>query len=152
MASAASRRLIQAGKMDYTDVHLSHFARGLMYGFYGDIDLAVVEVTRVRPDGSVVLSASVVPAQTSGLFLYGTSTALVPFGNGFKCIGSPTRRLPITAANATSLVHPVNLTSGSAAGIITPGTTWYFQAWFRDNAAGGSSTGLSDGLRLTFLP
>lgn len=59
MASFASRRLIQAGKMDYTDVHLSHFARGLMYGFYGDIDLAVVEVTRIRPDGSVVLSASV---------------------------------------------------------------------------------------------
>lgn len=59
MASAASRRLIQAGKMDYTDVHLSHFARGLMYGFYGDIDLAVIEVTRIRPDGSVVLSASV---------------------------------------------------------------------------------------------
>ncbi|MBL9104224.1 MAG: acetyl-CoA hydrolase [Myxococcales bacterium] len=59
MASAASRRLIHAGKMDYTDVHLSHFARGLMYGFYGDIDLAVIEVTRIRPDGSVILSASV---------------------------------------------------------------------------------------------
>lgn len=59
MASAASRRLIHAGKMDYTDVHLSHFARGLMYGFYGEIDVAVVEVTRVRADGSVVLSASV---------------------------------------------------------------------------------------------
>lgn len=59
MASAASRRLIQAGKMDYTDVHLSHFARGMMYGFYGEIDLAVVEVTRICPDGSVVLSASV---------------------------------------------------------------------------------------------
>jgi acyl-CoA hydrolase len=59
MASAASRKLIHAGKMVYTDVHLSHFARGLMYGFYGDIDVAVVEVTRVRPDGSVVLSSSV---------------------------------------------------------------------------------------------
>ncbi|MBZ5708135.1 acetyl-CoA hydrolase/transferase C-terminal domain-containing protein [Nannocystis pusilla] len=59
MASSASRRLIHAGKMDYTDVHLSHFARGLMYGFYGDIDLAVVEVSRIRHDGSVVLSASV---------------------------------------------------------------------------------------------
>ncbi|MCY1009248.1 acetyl-CoA hydrolase [Nannocystis pusilla] len=59
MASAASRRLIHAGKMDYADAHLSHFARGLMYGFYGDIDLAVVEVSRIRPDGSVVLSASV---------------------------------------------------------------------------------------------
>lgn len=59
MSSTASRRLIHAGKMDYTDVHLSHFARGVMYGFYGDIDLAVIEVSRIRPDGSVVLSASV---------------------------------------------------------------------------------------------
>ena len=59
MSSSASRRLIHAGKMDYTDVHLSHFARGLMYGFYGDIDVAVVEVSRIRRDGSVILSASV---------------------------------------------------------------------------------------------
>jgi len=59
MSSSASRKLIHAGKMAYADVHLSHFARGLMYGFYGAIDVAVVEVTRIRPDGSVVLSASV---------------------------------------------------------------------------------------------
>ena len=59
MSSPASRQLIHAGKMAYTDVHLSHFARGLMNGFYGEIDVAVVEVTRIRHDGSVVLSASV---------------------------------------------------------------------------------------------
>jgi len=59
MSSSASRKLIHAGQMDFTDVHLSHFARNLMYGFYGDIDLAVVEVSRVRPDGSVILSSSV---------------------------------------------------------------------------------------------
>ena len=46
-------------EMDFTDVHLSMFARNLMYGFYGDIDLAVVEVSRIRPDGSVILSSSV---------------------------------------------------------------------------------------------
>lgn len=59
MSSPTSRALIHAGKMDYTDVHLSHFARGLMNGFYGEIDVAVVEVTRIRHDGSVVLSTSV---------------------------------------------------------------------------------------------
>ena len=48
------------------------------------------------------LGEEIVPAQTSGLFLYGTSTSLTPFGNGFKCVGSPTRRLPITAANAVA--------------------------------------------------
>jgi acyl-CoA hydrolase len=59
MSSKASRKLIHSGEMDFTDVHLSHFARNLLYGFYGAIDLAVVEVSRIRPDGSVVLSGSV---------------------------------------------------------------------------------------------
>jgi len=59
MSSSASRKLIHAGEMDFTDVHLSAFARNLFYGFYGDIDLAVVEASRIRPDGSVILSSSV---------------------------------------------------------------------------------------------
>ncbi len=59
MSSTVSRKLINAGEMDFTDVHLSSFARNLLYGFYGDIDLAVVEVSRIRSDGSVVLSSSV---------------------------------------------------------------------------------------------
>ncbi|MBI2571590.1 MAG: acetyl-CoA hydrolase [Candidatus Schekmanbacteria bacterium] len=59
MSSPASRKLIHAGKMDFTDVHLSTFARNLMYGFYGEIDVAIVEASRIRPDGSVVLSSSV---------------------------------------------------------------------------------------------
>jgi hypothetical protein len=59
MSSGASRKLIHAGKMDFMDVHLSLFARNLMYGFYGDIHTAVIEVSRIRPDGSVVLTNSV---------------------------------------------------------------------------------------------
>ncbi len=59
MSSSVSRKLIHAGEMDFTDVHLSMFARNLIYGFYGDLDLAVVEVSRIRPDGSVILSSSV---------------------------------------------------------------------------------------------
>lgn len=59
MSSPASRKLIHAGKMEFTDVHLSHFARNVMYGYYGDIDLAVVEVCRIRPNGSAILTSSV---------------------------------------------------------------------------------------------
>jgi len=59
MSSSVARKMIHAGVMDFTDVHLSSFARGLVYGFYGDVDLAVVEVSRVRPNGSVILSSSV---------------------------------------------------------------------------------------------
>jgi acyl-CoA hydrolase len=59
MSSSVARKMINAGEMDFSDVHLSAFARNLLYGFYGNIDLAVVEVSRIRPDGSVILSASV---------------------------------------------------------------------------------------------
>ncbi len=59
MSSRAARKLIHSGEMDFADVHLSQFARNIMYGFYGDIDVAVVEASRVRPDGGVVLSSSV---------------------------------------------------------------------------------------------
>ncbi len=59
MSSGVARKMINAGEMDFSDVHLSAFARNLIYGFYGGIDLAVVEVSRIRPDGSVILSASV---------------------------------------------------------------------------------------------
>lgn len=59
MSSSKSRKLIQAGKMDFSDVHLSQFARNLMYGYYGEIDLAVVEVSKILPDGNVILTSSV---------------------------------------------------------------------------------------------
>ncbi|AKT43630.1 acetyl-CoA hydrolase/transferase C-terminal domain-containing protein [Chondromyces crocatus] len=59
MSSRASRKLIHERKMDYADIHLSQFARNLMVGLYGGVDVAVVEVSRIRPDGSVVLTSSV---------------------------------------------------------------------------------------------
>ncbi len=59
MSSPVSRKLIQSGEMDFSDVHLSAFSRNFMYGFYGDIDFAVVEVSSIREDGSVILTSSV---------------------------------------------------------------------------------------------
>ena len=38
----------------------------------------------------------------------------------------------------------------TAAGTMTPGSTWHFQAWFRDPAGGGAFFDLSDGLTITF--
>ena len=47
------------GGMHYFDVHLSHLSQDLRYGFYGDIDVAVIEVTEMSPNGDVVLGAGV---------------------------------------------------------------------------------------------
>lgn len=53
------RDRINAGEVDYLDVHLSHVAEYTWFGFYGDIDTAVVEVAAILPDGRLVPSTSV---------------------------------------------------------------------------------------------
>ncbi|WKV16570.1 acetyl-CoA hydrolase/transferase family protein [Janibacter limosus] len=53
------RRLINTGEVDYVDAHLSHSAQHMWFGFYGNLDVAVVEVTAVLPGGLLVPSSSV---------------------------------------------------------------------------------------------
>ncbi|OUZ09977.1 propionyl-CoA--succinate CoA transferase [Aeromicrobium sp. PE09-221] len=53
------RELINSGEVDYVDAHLSHTAQQMWFGFYGRLDVAVVEVTAALPDGLLVPSSSV---------------------------------------------------------------------------------------------
>lgn len=53
------RARINRGEMDYLDIHLSHVAQYAWFGFFGKIDLAVVEATAIMPDGSLMASSSV---------------------------------------------------------------------------------------------
>ncbi|MFZ5657014.1 MAG: acetyl-CoA hydrolase/transferase family protein [Pseudomonadota bacterium] len=55
----AVRERINAGTLDYIDMHLSHVAQYTWFGFFGDVDVAVVEVTAIREDGRLVPSSSV---------------------------------------------------------------------------------------------
>ncbi len=54
-----ARQRINAGTLDYIDIHLSHVAQHVWFGFYGEIDTAVVEVAGIRADGSLIPSTSV---------------------------------------------------------------------------------------------
>ena len=54
-----SRKLINAGQMEYTDIHLSHVAQFVWSGFFGKLDVAVVEVAGILPDGRLIPSTSV---------------------------------------------------------------------------------------------
>ncbi len=54
-----TRAKINAGEMDYVDVHLSHVAQMVWEGFFGHLDVALVEVTGISPDGSLIPSSSV---------------------------------------------------------------------------------------------
>lgn len=55
----STRNAINAGSMDYTDIHLSHVAPLVLQGFLGNLDVAVVEVSSVKEDGRIVPSSSV---------------------------------------------------------------------------------------------
>ncbi|WP_307437088.1 acetyl-CoA hydrolase/transferase family protein [Labrys monachus] len=54
-----AREKINRGEMEYFDMHLSQVAPMAWQGFLGPLDTAVIEVTAVRPDGSLVPSSSV---------------------------------------------------------------------------------------------
>lgn len=53
------REQINRGEVDYLDIHLSHVAQHAWFGYFGKIDVAVVEVTAVLEDGRLVPSSSV---------------------------------------------------------------------------------------------
>ena len=54
-----TRAKINAGLLDYLDVHLSHVAQMVSEGFFGHLDVALVEVTGVTADGALIPSSSV---------------------------------------------------------------------------------------------
>ncbi|WP_291773748.1 acetyl-CoA hydrolase/transferase family protein [Castellaniella sp.] len=54
-----SRARINSGQMQYMDIHLSHVAEYVWFGFFGHLDIAVIEVAGIREDGSLIPAASV---------------------------------------------------------------------------------------------
>lgn len=59
MSDPDLRRRINSGDMEYMDIHLSHVAQHAWFGFYGKIDLAIVEVVGITSDGQLIPSSSV---------------------------------------------------------------------------------------------
>ena len=53
------RERINAGRLEYIDIHLSHVAQHAWFGYFGPIDVALVEVSQIREDGLLVPSSSV---------------------------------------------------------------------------------------------
>jgi len=54
-----TRKRINAGEMEYMDIHLSHVAQFVEYGFLGKLDVALIEVAAVLEDGRLVPSSSI---------------------------------------------------------------------------------------------
>lgn len=54
-----AREAINNNEIAYFDLHLSHLAQTLRYGFLGKVDVAVIEATDVTPDGEILLGPGV---------------------------------------------------------------------------------------------
>jgi len=106
----------------------------------------------------LLLSATGCALGTIGLFYYGGNQVELTFGDGFRCVGGGVFRLgpPVTADGSGAVQRPLDLTqppANSGTGEITPGSSWYFQYWFRDPMGpGGSGFNLTDGVCLDFVP
>lgn len=53
------RDSINSGKIAYADIHLSHFAQQIRYGFFGEIDLAIIEAIAIDEEGNIIPSTSI---------------------------------------------------------------------------------------------
>ena len=53
------RKKINAGDMEYLDIHLSHVGAFVRSGFLGKLDVAVIEVTGIRETGELIPSSSI---------------------------------------------------------------------------------------------
>ena len=54
-----TRERINSAELRYTDLHLSHVAPRVWQGFFGQLDVAVVEATAITEEGHLVPSSSV---------------------------------------------------------------------------------------------
>ncbi|CCD89220.1 putative acetyl-CoA hydrolase/transferase family protein; Succinyl-CoA:coenzyme A transferase [Bradyrhizobium sp. ORS 285] len=54
-----TRQRINAGSIDYIDLHLSHVAQFVWFGFLGHLDVAVIECSGIMPDGRLIPSTSI---------------------------------------------------------------------------------------------
>lgn len=74
-----AREKINRGEIDYLDLHLSQVAPMIRGGFLGHLDVAVIEVTAIREDGSLVPSTSLGNNRT---FLDAASAVILEVNHG----------------------------------------------------------------------
>ncbi|MAE28660.1 MAG: hypothetical protein CMJ87_06705 [Planctomycetes bacterium] len=93
------------------------------------------------------------PPTQFGLFYYGPLASQIPFGEGNRCVAGGVYRLQVVSTGSGAASHLVDYASPpQASAQITPGSTWFFQFWYRDPVAAGVGYNLTDGLRLHFCP
>jgi outer membrane protein assembly factor BamB len=132
------------GAQTYCSTSPNSVGAGALIDKLGSLSLA---------DDNLTLLVSDLPAGQFGLFFQGQGQVQLPLGDGFLCVAPPLVRLPVVSIKPDGGARwTMDLASPPTGGEILAGSTWSFQFWYRDPAAGGSGSNLSDGLELTFCP
>jgi succinate CoA transferase len=58
-SSRPLRDRINDGRVAFVDMHLSHVPQSVLFGFFGTVDVAVVEASHVTADGRIYLTTSI---------------------------------------------------------------------------------------------
>ena len=101
---------------------------------------------------NLVLSITGAPAAKSGLFFFGAIPLQTAFGDGVRCVASPTLRLPIIQTDGNGVAtYALDLTNPLlSSSVINAGQTWRFQFWYRDPSFGTFGVNLSNALAVAF--
>lgn len=100
-----------------------------------------------------VLSASGLPPNTTGMFLFGPGRGFeLWMGNGWLCVPGPRYRVGIQPVGPTGHVTRVLDLSTYPGTALTTMSTASFQFWYRDAAAGGVGFDFSDSLFTPVFP
>ena len=89
-----------------------------------------------------------------GILMFGVDRKLVPFGEGWRCVGGMGGRLPaIFTDGAGNASYAIDLTASNLPTIgIGEFGLYNFQFWYRDPLFGGAGFNLSNALQVRFCP
>ena len=108
----ACRAKINAGEIDFIDMHLSHVAQHAWFGFFGKMNVAVIEVLGVTADGLLIPSTAIGNNKTwleiADQVILEVNTKLPGAMEGMHDIyygtAIPPRRMPISMTHADNRI------------------------------------------------
>ncbi len=107
-SSAVLRKKINEGRVAFVDMHLSHVPQAAMFGFFGPIDVAVIEATEVTAHGNVYLTTSVGASPT---FLHAAKKVILEINHRHNRRASEMADIlipqPPPQRSAVSIDHPL---------------------------------------------